>query len=38
MGDYTGSAWDAGKQKLLMSWPDTRTGTNTQEEIGEWQP
>jgi hypothetical protein len=34
MGDYTGNAWDAGKQKLFMSWSDTRTGTNTQDEVG----
>lgn len=34
MGDYTGNAWDAGKQKLYMSWPDTRNGANTQDEIG----
>jgi hypothetical protein len=34
MGDYTGNAWDAGKQKLFTSWSDTRNNTNTQAEIG----
>ena len=38
MGDYTGNAWDVGKQNPFMSWPDTRTGTDIQEEIGELQP
>jgi Neuraminidase (sialidase) len=34
MGDYVGNAWDAGKQKLLMSWPDTRNGANAQDDVG----
>ena len=38
MGDYTGNAWDAGKQKLFMSWPDTGNDTDTQDEIGGLQP
>ncbi|MBV8800302.1 MAG: exo-alpha-sialidase [Alphaproteobacteria bacterium] len=38
MGDYTGNAWDAGKPTLFMSWPDTRTGSATQDEIGGLRP
>jgi len=38
MGDYTGNAWDANKQKLLTSWPDTRNGTDTQDEVGGLKP
>jgi hypothetical protein len=37
MGDYTGNAWD-GKKKLFMSWPDTRNGTDTQDEVGGLRP
>lgn len=37
MGDYTGNTWD-GKKKLLMSWPDTRSGVNTQDEVGGMKP
>ena len=32
MGDYSGNAW-AGK-KLYASWMDTRSGTNSQDEVG----
>ncbi|MFL5236666.1 MAG: sialidase family protein [Rhizomicrobium sp.] len=38
MGDYTGNAWAAGKQKLFMSWADTRGGTDTQDEVGGLAP
>ena len=38
MGDYTGNAWAGGKQKLYMSWPDTRSGTDTQDEVGGLKP
>ena len=38
MGDYTGNAWDAGKQTLFMSWSDTRNGTDTQDEVGGLTP
>ena len=32
MGDYTGNTW--GKRTLFTTWSDTRSGTNTQDEIG----
>lgn len=38
LGDYAGNVWDAGKQKLFTSWPDTRNGTNAQDEIGGLKP
>jgi hypothetical protein len=38
MGDYTGNAWAGKKQKLYMSWPDTRNGTDTQDEVGGLKP
>jgi hypothetical protein len=38
MGDYTGNAWAGKKQKLYMSWPDTRTGSDTQDEVGGLKP
>ena len=38
MGDYTGNAWVTGKQKLYMSWSDTRSGTDTQDEVGGMMP
>lgn len=39
MGDYTGNAWAPGrKQTLLMSWSDTRNGTDTQDEVGGLRP
>jgi hypothetical protein len=38
MGDYTGNAWVAGKNKLYMSWSDTRNGSDTQDEVGGLMP
>lgn len=38
MGDYTGNAWVAGKQTLLMSWSDTRNTSDTQDEVGGMRP
>jgi len=38
MGDYTGNAWVAGKSKLFMSWSDTRSGSDTQDEVGGLMP
>jgi hypothetical protein len=35
MGDYTGNAWDG--QVGVPSWMDTRTGINTQDEVGGWK-
>lgn len=37
MGDYTGNAW-IGHRKLLNSWTDTRSGSDSQDEVGGLKP
>jgi len=32
MGDYTGNVWT--NNKLLVSWMDSRSGANMQDEVG----
>ncbi|HEY6578988.1 MAG TPA: sialidase family protein, partial [Rhizomicrobium sp.] len=35
MGEYTGNAWSG--KTLFGAWPDTRSGTATQDEAGGWR-
>jgi hypothetical protein len=36
MGEYTGNVWDG--KTLFAAWPDTRNGTDTQNEAGGMRP
>jgi hypothetical protein len=38
LGDSTGAAWGSGAKHLFASWPDTRTGTSSQDEVGGLMP
>ncbi|HEY8696586.1 MAG TPA: sialidase family protein, partial [Rhizomicrobium sp.] len=38
LGESTGSGWGAGAKHLFAAWPDTRTGTSSQDEVGGLMP
>jgi len=38
LGDSSGNAWGSGAKHLFASWPDTRSGGSSQDEVGGLMP
>jgi hypothetical protein len=38
LGESTGNGWGAGAKHMFAAWPDTRTGTSSQDEVGGLMP